>query len=416
MTLKEKIITTIALAVTISMFFYIIKSQDLNYLQLDNEILQTTKIALKTKSLSDYKQESYDNLIIKADKLLTIKNPSVMDKRLVPPSKNKHDYLSLSRYYWPNPNTKDSLPWIPIDGKINPYVLTQNVDYKNLQFLGNSLHKLSLAYSLSDEKKYAEKGVSMLKTWFLNKATVMNPNLKHSQIIPGNVSAQRSGILDGRIIPSKIIDAYTVFSTSKEWNTNNSIYINLWFEAYLRWLTKSKIGVEGAKQHNNHASWYQFQIAALGLHLGKKQLVKRALENTKKMISIQFNKKGQQIYEVRRTKPFAYSCFNLEAFVRLAIIGEKIGVDLWSYTSEDQKSLPLSIHYLMNVSDIEKHIASSDLNTLSTYVFILNYYKKKSVISKDEEIKIDKTINYFKQKIKKENPSYVYDYFYLLNE
>src|SRR5262245_38542596 len=37
---------------------------------------------------------------------------SVMDKSIVPPSGDKHDFMSLSRYWWPNPNTPDGLPYV----------------------------------------------------------------------------------------------------------------------------------------------------------------------------------------------------------------------------------------------------------------------------------------------------------------
>ncbi|MCT9623451.1 alginate lyase, partial [Curtobacterium sp. C2H10] len=51
-------------------------------------------------------------LFNKAD--LALKHPllSVMDKTLVAASGNKHDYYSFPPYWWPNPETKDGLPYI----------------------------------------------------------------------------------------------------------------------------------------------------------------------------------------------------------------------------------------------------------------------------------------------------------------
>ena len=45
---------------------------------------------------------------------------SVTDKTLSPPSGNKHDYMSLAPYWWPNPNTANGLPYIRRDGVVNP--------------------------------------------------------------------------------------------------------------------------------------------------------------------------------------------------------------------------------------------------------------------------------------------------------
>ena len=44
---------------------------------------------------------------------------SVMDKKELPPSKDKHDYLSYSRYWWPDPDKEDGLPYIRKDGVVN---------------------------------------------------------------------------------------------------------------------------------------------------------------------------------------------------------------------------------------------------------------------------------------------------------
>src|SRR5262249_147611 len=42
---------------------------------------------------------------------------SVMDKKEVAPSGDKHDYLSYARYWWPNPKSPDGLPYIRRDGR-----------------------------------------------------------------------------------------------------------------------------------------------------------------------------------------------------------------------------------------------------------------------------------------------------------
>lgn len=36
------------------------------------------------------------------------------------PSGNIHDYASVSRYRWANPDTPDGLPWVRRDGELNP--------------------------------------------------------------------------------------------------------------------------------------------------------------------------------------------------------------------------------------------------------------------------------------------------------
>src|SRR5262245_11940190 len=47
---------------------------------------------------------------------------SVMDKQMLPPSGDKHDYMSMGTYWWPNPNTANGLPYIRRDGERNPEI------------------------------------------------------------------------------------------------------------------------------------------------------------------------------------------------------------------------------------------------------------------------------------------------------
>jgi hypothetical protein len=45
---------------------------------------------------------------------------SVVDNDLVPPSGDKHDYISFGPCWWPDPEKKDGLPYIRRDGEVYP--------------------------------------------------------------------------------------------------------------------------------------------------------------------------------------------------------------------------------------------------------------------------------------------------------
>jgi hypothetical protein len=65
---------------------------------------------------------TYAALLKAAEKLLQHEPGSVMQKTAVPPSGDKHDYMSLAPYWWPNPATTHGLPYIRKDGETNPEV------------------------------------------------------------------------------------------------------------------------------------------------------------------------------------------------------------------------------------------------------------------------------------------------------
>jgi Alginate lyase len=76
------------------------------------------------------------------------------------------------------------LPYILHDGIINPRVYS----IPDRQNLGDMIHRaktLSVAYYFTDNPKYAYKAEGLLRVWFLNNNTRMNPNLQYAEMEPG---------------------------------------------------------------------------------------------------------------------------------------------------------------------------------------------------------------------------------------
>jgi hypothetical protein len=154
----------------------------------------------KSKELIESKQTNYlaayKKLIADADKALNEGPFSVMDKKLVPPSGDKHDYLSLAPYFWPDPSKPDGKPYIRKDGQVNPETRGDFVDYSRKdKFFGN-LNTLSYAYFFSDDERYLRKALQLLKTWFVDPETRMNPNLNFGQGVPGVSTGRPFGIIE----------------------------------------------------------------------------------------------------------------------------------------------------------------------------------------------------------------------------
>src|SRR5215472_3830485 len=88
-----------------------------------------------------------------ADKAMSTGPFSVLQKNAIPPSGDKHDYMSLAPYFWPNPNTPDHLPYIRRDGERNPEI-TQIPDHGNFDRVMNATYSLGLAYYLFGDERY----------------------------------------------------------------------------------------------------------------------------------------------------------------------------------------------------------------------------------------------------------------------
>lgn len=144
-------------------------------------------------------------------------------------------------------------------------------------------------------------------------------------------------------------DAINLLSTSKDWQEQHKIGTTKWFTDYLNWLTKSELGIKGSKQENNHGPWYKFQVASLVLYLGDNSLAKTTIELAQKSLDEMLNSEGGQTHELARSRSYFYSCFNLQALTNIAVLGDKLNMNMWQYESYDKKSLFLAINYLTPV-------------------------------------------------------------------
>ena len=294
-----------------------------------------------------------DRLRREADKALKAGPFSVMDKPRMPPSGDKHDYLSLAPYSWPNPETKDGLPYINRDGQVNPES-EKGTDSPVLGHMASTVQTLALAYYLMGDEAYARQATKLLRVWFLDPATRMNPHLEYSQAIPGRNGGRGAGIIEFHVLVD-VLDAAGLLEYSSQWTAGDRQAMRAWCAAYLHWLRTSPFGQKEAAARNNHGTWYDVQVAALALYVGQEEVAREVLRQSKqRRIAAQIEPDGSQPRELGRTRSFHYSLFNLQALFTLANLGERVGVGLWHYQSADGRSLRKALDYVAPYADARK--------------------------------------------------------------
>jgi hypothetical protein len=271
-------------------------------------------------------QSSLDHLLKAADGYLAVAPSSVVQKSQLPSSGDKHDYLSLSKYWWPDRKKPNGLPYVRHDGKVNPeyYAIP---DKENLEDMIDRVNILSLAYYFTDNLQYAHKAAIFLRTWFLDNSTRMNPNLNFAETIPGYNNTDPSGIIDTHNLP-QVIDSIGLIQNSLSWTAKDQSNMIHWFEQYFNWILNSDAGKNQAQAYNNQGTWYDEQVAPIALFLNKTDIAKSIIEkNTQERMTHQIKEDGSQLFEIKRTLSLSYSIFNLVGLFRLAHIAEHVGID-----------------------------------------------------------------------------------------
>ena len=280
-----------------------------------------------------------------ARKALTQGPFSVVTKSVTPPSGDKHDYMSQAPYFWPDKNTPDGLPYIRRDGERNPEI--GKIDnHRSLDQVVSNVEALALAYYFRGDETYATKATQLLRVFFLDPDTRMNPNLQFAQGIPGINTGRGIGLIETRGL-TKIVDATGLLAGSKSWSDADQRGIKDWFARFLQWMLESKHGRDEAAARNNHGTYYDLQVASFALFLGRKELARNILLTARtKRIAAQIEPDGRQPLELARTKAWSYSVGNLDGLTQLATLADRIGIDLWSYETGDGRSIRKAFEFL----------------------------------------------------------------------
>ncbi len=309
------------------------------------ENLEYTK--LKYLSAERDIQIAIDSLLADCEQAFKKGTFSVMNKSVIPPSGDKHDYYSFGPYWWPDPTQPDGLPYIRRDGERNPETRSAKFDRQAMRLFIRSVFPLSLAYYFTGEERYAQFAAELLRTWFIDPATKMNPHLNFAQAIPGRVEGRGIGIIE-TVEFIYIVDAIGMIESSTHFTAADKDALVSWFDSYLHWMMTSENGIEEDNWYNNHGTWYDVQKVSFSLFTGKDSLARATCENSKmRRIASQIEPDGTMPHELKRTRSMHYSLYNLTAFFKLAIMAERLSIDLWHYQAPEGQSIHKALGFLM---------------------------------------------------------------------
>ncbi|KZT30352.1 chondroitin AC/alginate lyase [Neolentinus lepideus HHB14362 ss-1] len=267
--------------------------------------------------------------------------------------------------------TWTTCPYIARDGKVNPDV-TNLTGSKSMVHMSQAVLYGATASVLKEgDSAYSQQTAEFLYTFFLDPATAINPNVNFGQLVrgpgPQGQIGTFTGILDLRGMV-KVVNAIAImiYSRSPDWTRDKHSGMRQWMGKYQSWLQTSSLGKEVATKPNNHATFYFNQLAVSKVFMGDLGGAADVLQryfNTTFLDQIAVS--GEQPFEAVRTRPFHYRCFNLEAMITNAKLGDELGLNFWRAKSNYGATIQTAVDYAMaqdpkeeDITELAPHVAA----------------------------------------------------------
>jgi hypothetical protein len=251
----------------------------------------------------------------------------------------KHDFFSEGDYWWPDPQHPDG-PYIQRDGMTNPDNFVEH--RRAMVRLSLIVPALAAAYKVTKDRKYAAHAARHLRAWFVEEATRMNPNLLYAQAIKGRFTGRGTGIIDTLHLVEVARAAWQLDLAPADLSG-----VKQWFASYAEWMTTHPYGIAERDARNNHGTCWVTQVAAFCQLSGNADLLAWCRNRFKTvLIPSQEAPDGSFPEELRRTKPYGYSLFNLDA---LAIAAQTLTTkddNLWTWQLPDGRGMAKAMAYL----------------------------------------------------------------------
>ena len=306
------------------------------------------------------------NIVEEADSEMSAGPFSVTDKKVLAPSNDPKDYVSLAPYFWPDPSKPNGLPYMNKDGQVYPGTRSgENSDRPRIEDMFVAVRSLNIAAYMIGNQEYAKHSADLLRAFFLDSKTGMNPNLNFAQGVRGSTPGRSFGIIDLNSMP-EVLDSIKLMeqvATRQTWTDADREGFRKWCSDFLLWLSTSKNGIEEFKAANNHGAWFDATTSCFADFVGQTDRVKELVKSSEGRIGKEIKADGKLPLELARTKSWHYSIFAITAFAITAEQGHRAGVDLWHYQPADPASgnLTKAVSYLLHYTETRQPWPKRDI-------------------------------------------------------
>lgn len=295
----------------------------------------------------DFRKESVrvlrKDIISRADSLLNKKPVTITSFRCERSAGGIHDFYSEGDYWWPDPENAYG-PYVQRDGMTNPENFVEH--RKAMIRLSRIVGTLASAYKITGDEKYVIRALEHLRAWFVDKKTMMNPSLLYAQAVKGRFAGRGIGIID-TIQLMEVAQAVLVMEKAESADRELIAAVKSWFSEYLKWLMSHKYSRDEMNARNNHATCWVMQVASFARLTEDNEILEFCRNRYRDvLLPGQMAADGSFPEELKRTKPYGYSIFNLDAMTMVCLILTDREHDMINFTTQDGKCLRKGIEFL----------------------------------------------------------------------
>lgn len=255
---------------------------------------------------------------------------------------DEHDFYSEGDYWWPNPADPEG-PYIRKDGETNPdnFIEHRTAMIRFSKVVGS----LASAYLITGDEKYVTQAFTHINAWFTDEATKMNPSLIYAQAIKGRTTGRGIGIID-TIHLMEVAQGILCMEKASSVDKSNLLKVKEWFADYINWLTTHPNGIDEMNEKNNHGTCWVMQVASFAKLTNNESVLDFCKDRYKTILLEQMGNDGSFPLELKRTKPYGYSLFNLDAMSTICQILSTPEDNLWTYSTPAGLGIEKGIEFM----------------------------------------------------------------------
>eukprot|EP00128_Syssomonas_multiformis_P018328 Colp12_sorted_trinity150504_noHs@18259 len=309
------------------------------------------------------------NLALQAP-LYTIVNKSAT---FLPPSGDVHDYYSWALYYHPADGCdRTQTPaysymrqcnFVLRDGNITNADLALASDRDVLRNVAQTIYNLAFGFHFTKDEQYPQAAVRQIRSFFLDPATRMNPNMNFAQMIrgPGNLTSSLYALMDAAETLPTIMDAITIMNASSSLVPEVKNGFAQWLLEFTTWALSSSVATASQSAQGQLSTWYAAQVSSYLVYLSRSGVGGTINNNTaysvlQSFVSTQYQQQitsnGSLPFELTSAQPFESSCRAVNGLIRAALVGDALAnVSLWLTPTAANTTLRDAVQYLIPIGN-----------------------------------------------------------------